>query len=103
MNNLQQVGFFVLALGSSAFANAQERNVNVAYRGADIRTVIRQVGEATNSPVVIGRGVGGRVTFVPNGPMTAAEFRGAILSHLADLGYEVTERDGVLLIGPIKQ
>ena len=38
----------------------------------------------------------------PSGPMTANEFRSAILSHLADLGYQLTDREGVLHIGPIK-
>jgi hypothetical protein len=42
------------------------------------------------------------VTFLANGPMTADEFRSAVISLLADLGYEITERNGVLLIGPIE-
>ena len=47
-------------------------------------------------------GVDGKVTFVTNGAMTADEFRSAAVSLLTDLGYEVSERDGVLFIGPIK-
>jgi type II secretory pathway component GspD/PulD (secretin) len=100
--NWPKLGSLVLALGLCAFATAQERDVNVAYREADIRTVLQQVGQVSGSPIVIQRGVEGRVTFQPSGPLTPAEFRRAILSHLADLGYEITERNGVLLIGPIK-
>jgi type II secretory pathway component GspD/PulD (secretin) len=104
MNVWQKVGYFAVAtLASSVLAHAQEpRPITVAYRDADVRTVIQQVGQATNSAVVIGNGVEGRVTFQPSGPMTADEFSQAILSHLADLGYEITERDGTLLIGPRK-
>jgi type II secretory pathway component GspD/PulD (secretin) len=99
----QKVGYLAATLASSVLAHAQEpRPVAVAYRDADVRTVIQQVGQATNSAVVIGNGVEGTVTFQPSGPMTADEFRTAILSHLADLGYEITERDGALLIGPRK-
>jgi type II secretory pathway component GspD/PulD (secretin) len=100
--NWPKLGSFVLALGLSAFANAQERPVTVAYREANVRTVIQQIGQLTNSPIVIERGVEGTVTFLPDGPMTADEYRRAILSHLANLGYEITDRDGVLLVGPIK-
>ncbi len=102
MNIWQKTGYFAVAtLGLSVLAHAQElRNVTVAYKDADVRTVIQQVGQATGSAVVIGKGVEGTVTFQPNGPMTGHEFRTAILSHLAGLGYEITDRDGVLLIGP---
>jgi type II secretory pathway component GspD/PulD (secretin) len=102
VNIRQKMGYFAVAtLGLSVLANAQGlRNVTVAYKDADVRTVIQQVGQATNSAVVIGKGVEGTVTFQPSGPMTADEFRKAILSHLADLGYEITDRDGALLIGP---
>jgi hypothetical protein len=48
---------------------------------------------------VIEKGVEGTVTFQANGPMTVDEFRRAILSYLADLGYEITDRDGDLLVG----
>ena len=101
--NRPKLGSLVLALGLSAFANAQERPVKVAYRDANVRTVIQQVGQLTDSPVVIERAVEGTVTFLPDGPMTADEFRGAILAHLAELGYEIADRDGVLLVGPIKR
>jgi general secretion pathway protein D len=92
----------VLALGLSAFANAQERNVNASYRDADIRTVIQQLGQVTKSPVVIERGVEGKVTLLTNGPITADEFRSTVVSALAALGYEITERDGALVVGPIR-
>jgi type II secretory pathway component GspD/PulD (secretin) len=99
----QTIGSLVLAsLGLPAVANAQERQVTAAYRDADVRTVIQQVGQLTESVVVIGKGVEGSVTFQPNGPMTVDEFRRAFLAHLVDLGYEVSDRNGVLLIGPIK-
>lgn len=100
--NFLKLGCFALGVGLSAVASAQERNVNVAYRAADVRTVLRQLGQVTNSPVVIDRGVEGRVTFSTNGPMTADEFRSAVLSVLAELGYQITERDGALLVGPTK-
>jgi type II secretory pathway component GspD/PulD (secretin) len=67
-----------------------------------VRTVLEQVGQLTDSAVVIGKGVEGTVTFQADGPMTVVEFRRTILSHLADLGYEITERNGVLLIGPMR-
>lgn len=100
----QKIGCFAVAtLGLSVVASAQElRNVTVAYKDADVRRVLEQVGQVTRSAVVIGRGVEGTVTFQPSGPMTAGEFRTAILSRLANLGYEITERDGALLIGPRK-
>lgn len=103
MRTWQVVVLFVLALGSSALAIAQERNVNVTYVDADIRTIIQQVGQVTKTHVVIAEGVQGTLTFIPNGPMTANEFRRAILDYLVDTGYEITERNGVLLIGPIKK
>jgi type II secretory pathway component GspD/PulD (secretin) len=101
MNSLK-LGSLVLAVALSTYVNAQERPVNVAYRDADVRTVIQQVGQLTESRVVIDDGVEGKVTFLPNGPMTTNEFRRAILSHLSDLGYEITNQDGVLLVGPAK-
>ena len=100
--NWLRLGSFVLALGLSVSANAQERNVNAAYRDADVRTVLQQLGEVTKTNVLIEDGVEGKVTFLSNGPMTADEFRSAFVSLLADLGYQVSERDGVLFIGPIK-
>jgi type II secretory pathway component GspD/PulD (secretin) len=104
VNIRQKIGYLVVAtLGLQVPANAQEpRQVTVAYRDADVRRVIQQVGQVSDSAVVIEQGVEGKVTFQPNGPMTANEFRSAILSHLADLGYQITEREGVLHIGPIK-
>ena len=98
-----KLGSFVLALGLAAFANAQERNVTASYRDADVRTVIQQLGEITKTNVLIEDGVEGTVTFLSNGPMTADEFRSAVVALLADLGYQVSERDGVLFIGPKRQ
>ena len=103
MSIWQKVGSLALALALPTLANAQEpRQVSAAYRDADVRKVIEQLGQFTEVPVVIEKGVKGTVTFVPDGPMTVDEFRRAILSRLADLGYEITERNGALLIGPIK-
>jgi type II secretory pathway component GspD/PulD (secretin) len=104
VNICQKIGYLVVAtLGLQVLANAQEpRQVTVAYRDADVRTVIQQVGQVSASAVVIENGVEGKVTFQPSGPMTANEFRSAILAHLADLGYQITDREGVLRIGPIK-
>ena len=103
MSIWQKVGSLALALALPTLANAQEpRQVSAAYRDADVRKVIEQLGQLTEVPVVIEKGVEGTVTFVPDGPMTVDEFRRAILSRLADLGYEITERNGALLIGPIK-
>jgi len=101
--NWIKLGSLVLALGLSAFANAQERNINASYRDADIRLILQQLGQVTNSPVVMLRGVEGRATLVANGLMTADEFRSAVVSLLMDLGYEVNERGGALVVGPIEQ
>ena len=73
------------------------------FRDADVRTVIQQLGQVTKTNVLIEDGVEGKVTFLSNGPMTADEFRSAVISLLADLGYQISERDGVLFIGPIKR
>ena len=94
---------FALAVGFSAFANAQERNINPAYRDADIRTILHQLGEVTKLPVVMLKGVEGRATLIANGPMTADEFRSAVVSLLMGLGYELNERGGALVVGPIEQ
>ena len=79
MNIRQKLGYLVVAtLGLQVVANAQEpRQVTVAYRDADVRRVIQQVGQVSDSAVVIEKGVEGKVTFQPSGPMTANEFRSA--------------------------
>ena len=103
MNIRRKIGCLVLAtLGLSVIAHAQERQVTPSYRDVPVRTVLEQVGQLTDSAVVIGKEVGGTLTFQTDGPMTVNEFRTAILARLVELGYEVTERNGVLLIGPIK-
>ena len=101
--NIRQKSCLVLAtFGLPVLANAQERQVTANYRDADVRKVVEQVGQLTESAVVIERGVEGTVTFQANGPTTVDEFRRAILAHLVDLGYEVTDQEGVLRLGPIK-
>jgi type II secretory pathway component GspD/PulD (secretin) len=97
-----KTAYLALALGLSAFANAQERNINLAYREADIRLILQQLGRVTNLPVVMLKGVEGRASLVANGPMTVDEFRSAVLSLLMDLGFEVNERGGALVVGPIE-
>jgi type II secretory pathway component GspD/PulD (secretin) len=89
-------------LGLPVLANAQERQVTTSYRDVPVRTVIEQVGRLTESAVVIEQGVEGTVTFLADGPMTVDEFRKAVLARLVELGYQVADQDGVLLIGPIK-
>jgi len=82
--NWLKLGSLVLALGSSTYANAQERNINASYGDADIRTILHQLGEVTKSPVVMLRGVEGRATLVANGPMTADEL---LLSSTTTCGH----------------
>jgi len=76
---------------------AQEVTPN--YREADVRQLIEAVGKITGTTVVIEEDVEGRVTFQSAAPMSLPQLRSAMIAHLLDLGYEVTDRDGVLRIG----
>ena len=67
---------------------------------ADVRKVVETVAQATESEVVIQAGVQGRVTLQSNAPLTPDELRRFMIARLLESGYEVSDRDGVLLIGP---
>ena len=71
VNIMQEIGCLVLVtLGLPVLAQAQERQATPSYRDAPVRTVLEQVGQLTDSAVVIGKGVEGTVTFLADGPMT---------------------------------
>jgi type II secretory pathway component GspD/PulD (secretin) len=72
------------------------------FQQTDVRKLVEVVGQITGSEVVIDEGVQGVVTFQSDAPMTPAELRSGVIAHLSALGYEVTDRDGVLRIGPRK-
>jgi len=67
-----------------------------------VRDLVEAVGQITQTNVLIRDDVQGKVSFQSDAPMTLAELRRALIAHLLDLGYEVTDRDGVLLVGPKK-
>ena len=77
--------------------DAQEVTPN--YRDADVRKLVEAVGQLTGTTVVIDEDVDGQVTFKSAAPMSLRELRSAMIARLLELGYEVMDRDGVLLIG----
>jgi type II secretory pathway component GspD/PulD (secretin) len=81
---------------------AQEAMVTPNYRQVDVRELVEAIGQITQTNVLIRDDVQGKVTFQSDAPMTLAELRRALIAHLLDLGYEVTDQDGVLLVGPKK-
>jgi len=68
-----------------------------------VRELVEAVGHITQTNVLIRDDVEGKVTLLSDSPMTLAELRSALISRLRDLGYEVTDQDGVLLVGPKKR
>jgi general secretion pathway protein D len=99
------------ALSASAPARAQDSPAAPAkppttiianYREADVRAVIEQLARATRTNVVIDDDVHGTITLLREKPLTADEYRAAVIATLRAEGYEVTEHDGVLRIGPRK-
>ena len=80
----------------------QQTMVTPNYREVDVREVVEAVGRITGTNVMIREDVEGKVTLQSDVPMTLEELRRALIKHLLDSGYEVIERDGVLLVGPKK-
>jgi len=82
---------------------AQQAMVTPNYAQVDVRELVESVGQITQTNVLISDDVEGKVTLRSDAPMTLAELRTALISRLRDLGYEVVDRDGVLLVGPKKK
>lgn len=99
---LSAVSMTLVPVLSHAQGFADGQTVEPHWVKADVRSVLEAVGQVTGTKVVIQKGVKGRVTFQSDVPMTLAEFRRAVIAHLVGLGYEVSDRDGVLFIGPRK-
>lgn len=104
--NIRNVCLSILSATSvaslSVASYAQQTMVTPNYRQVDVRELIEKVGEITQTNVLIGDDVQGKVTLQSAAPMTLAELRSALISRLLDLGYEVSDRDGVLMVGPKK-
>lgn len=81
---------------------AQQAMVTPNYREVDVRELVEAIGQITGTNMLIREDVQGKVTFKSDAPMTLTELRRALIARLLDLGYEVIERDGVLLVGPKK-
>ena len=104
--NIRKVCLSILLAGSvaslSTLSYAQQAVVTPNYRQVDVRELVEAVGQITQTNVLIRDDVVGKVTFQSDAPMTLVELRSALISHLRELGYEVIDRDGVLMVGPKK-
>ena len=104
--NIRKVCFSILSAVSIVslpfLSYGQEAMVTPNYRQVDVRELVEAVGQITQTNVLIREDVQGKVTFQSDAPMTLPELRRALIAHLLDLGYEVTDQDGVLLVGPKK-
>jgi len=104
--NIRKVCLSILSavsVGSfSILSYAQQAMVTPNYAQVDVRELVEAVGRITQTNVLIRDDVEGKVTLQSDSPMTLAELRSALISRLRDLGYEVTDQDGVLMVGPKK-
>lgn len=103
----QKIGSILLATLSVTFLanalNAQGGPTTLTPNlvNVDVRMAVeslRAIGE-----VVIEEGLQGKVTLVSDVPMTPEQYRSAMNDRLRDLGYEITDRNGVLHVGPIQR
>lgn len=78
-------------------------SVNFSFDNADIRLLIRLVGEVTRRRFVVDERVVGQVTVLPPGPIRLDEVYPLFLSILEARGYTVVERDGATFVVPMPE
>ncbi len=93
----------VLLAASAERAVAQDggSQVNFRFENADIRLVIKTVGEQLGRRFVVDDSVSGRVTLVTPGVIPAAEAYPLFVTLLQSAGYTVAQRENALHIVPL--
>jgi len=78
-------------------------SVNFSFDNADIRLLIKLVGEVTRRRFVVDERVVGQVTVLPPGPVRLDEVYPLFLSILEARGFTVVERDGAGFVVPLPE
>ena len=77
--------------------------VNFSFDNADVRLLIRLVGEVTGRRFVVDERVSGQVTVMAPGPLPAEELYPLFLAVLEARGFTVIERDGTSFVVPLPE
>ncbi len=77
--------------------------VNFSFDNADIRLLIRLVGEVTGRRFIVDERVVGQITVLPPGPVRLDEVYPLFLSILEARGFSAVERDGAVFIVPLPE
>jgi len=78
-------------------------SINFSFDNADIRLLIKLVGEVTRRRFVVDERVVGQVTVLPPGPVRLDEIYPLFLSILEARGFTVVERDGAGFVVPLPE
>lgn len=78
-------------------------SINFSFDNADIRLLIKLVGEVTRRRFVVDERVVGQVTVLPPGPVRLDEVYPLFLSILEARGFTVVERDGAGFVVPLPE
>ncbi len=79
------------------------RGVNFSFDAADIKLLIRLVGEITGRRFVMGDKVEGTVTVISSAPVPVSEVYPLFLSILEARGFTVVEREGTSFVIPLAE
>lgn len=91
----------MLALGYAALpGKAQAEGLNLNLVGADIETVVKTVGQLTNTTFVLDPRVKGNMTLVSEKPLTKAQIFALLSTHLRMQGFAIVTGDGFSKIVP---
>ena len=77
--------------------------VNFSFDNADVRLLIRLVGEITGRRFVVDERVTGQVTVMAPGPLPAEELYPLFMAVLEARGFTVIERDGASFVVPLPE
>ncbi|WP_338846596.1 type II secretion system secretin GspD [Massilia sp. W12] len=88
------------ALASSGVAHAETADLNVNLVGAELETVIKTVGQLTNTTFIIDPRVKGTMNLVTEKPVSKSQLFQMLASHLRMQGMTVVQGDGFAKVLP---